>query len=303
MGKKWKTIVASAILASVVTASGFTALVAGGIPSSAFAQTAWSDAAVENTAAYGSVFVVPERTVTVDGTTVTAQSVIIRPDGSATTEKRIVLSDSGIYTVIYTAAVNGKSYSDEVSFRVDDASYVLSSGDSTATYGRYALSKNTDGLMVRLAQGDSITFNAPIDVRNAKGSDALVEVFATPDEKGTADFEKLCFTFTDSEDPSVYLRVNVRQSPEDDRYSCYALAGGNGQKMEGWEESWRRLHIDNEYGTQVGHSFALVGDPRNPDATPDSKKISIGYDAATVQSFVGGTMIIDHDSPVYYDTL
>ena len=306
MSKKWKRIVASAVLASAVTASGLTALVGNGIPHAAFAQTAWSESAVENVRAYGSTFAVPERSVTVDGVTVTAQSVVIRPDGSATTEKRISLSMSGIYTVVYTAVVGRKAYSDEVTFRVDDANYVFTGEDSSATYGKHALSASTSGLLVRLAQGDSITFNAPIDVRGAKGTEALVEAFATPDEKGTFDFEKLCFTFTDFEDSSVYLRVNVRQSPDADNrygYSCYALAGGNGQKMEGWEDSWGRLHVDNNYGTQVGHSFSASNDSRFPNVTPDGMKISVGFDAEKVQSFVGNTMIIDHDSPVYYDTL
>ena len=306
MSKKWKRIVASAVLASAVTASGLAAIVAPK-HSAALAQSVWSDPAEETSRAYGSTFVVPERTVTVGGTTVTAQSVVIRPDGSATVEKSVSLNVSGVYTVVYTAIVGGKSYSDEVSFRVDDANYVLSGEGSSATYGKHALSASTSGLLVRLNQGDSITFNAPIDVKNAKGTESLVEAFATPDEKGTFDFEKLCFTFTDAEDPSVYLRVNVRQSPDDVnrlRYASYALAGGNGQKMEGWEGSpWNKLHIDNEYGTPVAHSFSAADDSWYKDATPDNKKITIGFDAEKVRTYVSGAMIIDHDSPVYYDTL
>ena len=244
MSKKWKTIVASAVLAAAVAASGTAAYMGQGKTKPAYASAAWSDSAVENVKPFGTKFTVPERTVTVDGTTVTASAVVIKPDGSATTEKEVTLDLSGVYTVVYTATVNGKPYVDEVTFRVDDAAYVLSSSKSSAAYGKYQYAESTSGVMVRLAYGDSITFNTPIDVRNVTKSDVLVEAFATPDVKGVKDFDKLIFTFTDVENPNIYLRYTVRQSAEGDNYPIsYALAGGNGQPMAGWEEYLSLIHI------------------------------------------------------------
>lgn len=246
MNKKWKTIVASAVLAAAVAASGTAAIVGGDSEQPAYAMPTWSDSAVEDVKPFGTKFVVPERTLTSGDTTVTATSVVIKPDGSATTAKEISLDMSGVYTIIYTATVDGKPYVDEVTFRVDDAAYVVSSSKSSATYGTYSLAK-TPGVMVRLAYGDSVTFNTPIDVSNTTPSDVLVEAFATPDIKGVKDFDKLIFTFHDLENPNIYLRFTVRQSAEGDDYPIsYALAGGNGQPMAGYEEYWDRLHIDNE---------------------------------------------------------
>ncbi len=303
MNKKWKTIVASAVLAAAVAASGTAAIVGGDSEQPAYAMPTWSDSAVEDIKPFGTKFVVPERTLTSGDTTVTATSVVIKPDGSATTAKEISLDMSGVYTIIYTATVDGKPYVDEVTFRVDDAAYVVSSSKSSATYGTYSLAK-TPGVMVRLAYGDSVTFNTPIDVSNTTPSDVLVEAFATPDIKGVKDFDKLIFTFHDLENPNIYLRFTVRQSAEGDDYPIsYALAGGNGQPMAGYEEYWDRLHIDNEWGAQFRHSFSLAFASNYPYVAPDNAVISLRYDAATLQSYVGGFMIIDHDNPAYFNNL
>ena len=304
MSKKWKTIVASAVLAAAVAASGTAVYMGQGKTDPVYASAAWSDPTVEDIKPFGTKFTVPERTVTVDGNAVTASAVVIKPDGSATTEKEVTLDVSGVYTVVYTATVNGKPYVDEVTFRVDDAAYVLSSSKSSATYGKYQYSESASGVMVRLAYGDSITFNTPIDVKGATKSDVLVEAFATPDVKGVKDFDKLIFTFTDIENPNIYLRFTIRQSAEGDNYPIsYALAGGNGQPMAGWEEYWKRLHIDNEWGAQFRHSFSLSFASNYAYVAPDKAVISLRYDAATLQSYVGGFMIIDHDNPAYFNNL
>ena len=305
MNRKWKTIVASAVLAAAVATSGTAAYTVGRNNTKlAYAASVWSDSEVENVKPFGAKFTVPERTLTVDGTTVTATTVVIKPDGSATTEKEIALNISGVYTIVYTATIGGKPYVDEVTFRVDDAAYVLSSEKSSATYGKYEYAKDTSGILVRLAYGDSITFNTPIDVSNSTKTDALVEAFATPEVKGVKDFDKLIFTFRDVENPNIYLRYTIRQSAEGDNYPIsYALAGGNGQPMAGWEEYWKRLHIDNEWGAQFRHSFSLSFASNYPYVDPDKAVISLRYDAETLQSYVDTFMIIDHDNPAYFNNL
>lgn len=303
MKKKWRTIVAGVALTAAIAAGGTALYIGEKGTTSAYALTAWSEYDGE-TKTFGQSFTVPERTVTVGDKTVTADSVVIFPDGSATKEKQITLSVSGIYKIIYSAEVDGKPYADEVTFRVDDGAYFFSGGQSSASFGKYQYAERDEGLLVRLAYGESITFNTPIDVSNATRFDALVEGFATPDEKGTSDFEKLIFTFADVEDPSTYLRITVRQSSEGTGYPIsYALAGGNGQPMEGWEEYWKKLHINNEWGAQFRHSFSLAFSSGWTENAPDKMKISLRFDAATCQSYASDLMIIDHDDPAYYNKL
>lgn len=304
MSKKWRVIAASFALATALAAGG-TALTLGdkgGV--GVYASSAWSEYPAAEEKSYGSDFTVPERTVTVGDKTVTADSIVVYPDGSATKNKQITLSMSGVYKIIYSADVDGKPYSDEVTFKVDDAAYYFSGDKSSATYGKYKYAESDEGLLVRLGFGESITFNTPINIKDVTKLDALVEGFATPDEKGTSDFEKLIFTFTDVEDPSTYLKISIRQSAEGTGYPIsYALAGGNGQPMEGWEEYWKKLHINNEWGTQFRHSFSLAFSSGWSESAPDKMKISLRYDAATCQTYASSLMIIDHDDPAYYNKL
>lgn len=136
MKKKWRTIVAGVALTAAIAAGGTALYVGEKGTTSAYALTAWSEYDGE-TKTFGQSFTVPERTVTVGDKTVTADSVVIFPDGSATKEKQITLSVSGIYKIIYSAEVDGKPYADEVTFRVDDGAYFFSGGQSSASFGKY----------------------------------------------------------------------------------------------------------------------------------------------------------------------
>ena len=303
MNKKWRVIAASFALATALAAGGTMLALDNNGGASVYASS-WSEYPSSEEKSFGSDFTVPERTVTVGDKTVTADSIVIYPDGSATTNKQITFSMSGVYKIIYSAEIDGKPYYDEVSIKVDDAAYFFSGEKSSAAYGKYKYAESDEGLLVRLGFGESITFNTPINVKDVTKFDALVECFVTPDEKGVSDFERLYFTFTDVEDPSVYLRISVRQSAEGTGYPIsYALAGGNDQPLEGWEEYWKRLHVNNEWGTQFRHSFSLAFANGYAETAPDKMKISLRYDAATCQTYASSLMIIDHDDPAYFNKL
>ena len=67
MSKKWKTIVASAVLAAAVATSGTAAYTVGrNNTKPAYAAPVWSDSEVENVKPFGTKFTVPERTLTVN---------------------------------------------------------------------------------------------------------------------------------------------------------------------------------------------------------------------------------------------
>lgn len=252
----------------------------------------------------GDTFTVPRATVTAGAKTVEADSLVVYPDGSATKSKVITLPMYGKYTISYTAVVGGNVYAKDVSFSVSGQVATVSSAKSSITYGKYRYAKTTSGLMVRLAEGDTLQFSEAIDVSDVTRSDVLIECFATPDTKGNVDFEKLVFTFTDSENPDIYLRFFARQSSEGYGYPItYYLAGGNGQPMVGWEEWWKRLHIDNEWGTQARHSFSLAFDSQFTEAAPDEMPINLRYDAETNSAYVGSLMISDFDNPSFYNKL
>ena len=119
---------------------------------------------------------------------------------------------------------------------------------------------STEGLSVRLARGDSLDFVEIIDLSTVTKSDTLVDVYVTPDSIGSADFEKLYFTFTDVENPDCYLKIAVRAS----MYTStavnypwsYFYAGGNGQKLYSTTMWDGRVFEEDNGGLSVVHSFS-----------------------------------------------
>lgn len=258
-----------------------------------------------STYSVGDDFIVPEATVTVGSKVLTASSTLVYPNGDATTSKNITLSQYGRYTISYVAENNGKIYCKDVIFMVEGKIASLSSEKSSYYYGKYEWAKNESGLMVSLVEGDKITFNKAIDVSNVTSADSLIKCFAAPEVKGSPDFEKLVFTFTDAENPDIYVRVFARQSSEGYDYpASYYLAGGQNQPMVGWEESWKRLHINNEWGTQARHSFSLLfGAWGITWADPDANQIDLRYDLESNSMYVGSLMITDFDNPSFFNEL
>lgn len=311
MKKRWKLFSAAAIFAVAFTAFGIPAWKHLQGYSAADATVEWSDSGIEAEYDFGEEFTLPLRTVSIGEDAVSAETVLQYPDGSATKQAQVTLSQSGIYTLSYSARLGGKAYAQTESFTVNDDLYYVNSRNSSVTYGSYTTThngsthENKPGLMVRLAEGDTLTFSKVIDVSDVTLSDVLVEGFATPDVVGQADFKRLFFTFTDAENPNIYMRVSCRQSAEGDNYpTTYYLAAGNSQPLTGWEAAWNRLHIDNEWGAQASHSFSLqYGANGTSWREPEEMPISLRYDASTLSVYTGATMIIDFDNPTYFNTL
>lgn len=266
----------------------------------------WSSAPVSQSAyVRGAEFTVPERTVNIDGTDVKASAVLIFPDGDATSADKVTLSQAGKYTIRYTAAASGKTVADTVTFDVAESLYSVGTAFSSVTYGKWTPSDgsniSTSGLMVRLAEKDTFTFNKPLAVGSATRNDSLIKLFATPDTCGKADFEKIVVTLTDVLDKNVFLRISARAysvTPINPAAS-YCLAGGNGQRMKGHEitSSNNKIHVENEWGAPFGHSF-FGADDQNRDF--DTRLIDFRYEASANSVYVGNTFVIDLDSPQYY---
>lgn len=300
-----KTLIAA--LAVVSCASCAAGLALAGNPLGGQAAE-WTAVAIEDEYAYGTQFSVPVRSVTADGQTVQAVSVLSLPDGTASTAKQMSLDMTGFWTLSYTATINQKAYRLDETFEVyNEIAHV--GKDSSVGWQEYVYPETGEptgeqGLQVRLAQGDTLEFPSIIDLGNATKDEPIIELFVTPDKIGITDFKKIIVTLTDVEDPDCWLRISGRQSSDGIAApNTYYLAGGNGQPMEGWEgNGWNKLHINNEWGSPVRHSF-YGSYPDNPSEKPGDSKISIRYDAATRSVYAGNGFVIDLDSTQYFSTL
>lgn len=262
-------------------------------------RTAWGESGLNASYMIGTRIEIPARELEAGGETADAVSVVRYPDGRATTKTDVLLDVSGAYTVDYTARIAGEVYREQETFYVYDRIYSVGDADSSVEYGSYVNAPDVEGLVVRLAKRDTLTFNSILDVSEATQNDVLVELFVAPNAIGKTDFSLLTFTFTDVIDPSCTLTVTGRHSPEGTPYTYY-LAGGNGQPLEGYESATGRLHVNNTWGTPVYHSFA--GSYSGGESVGDVR-ISLRYDAATKMIYAGSTMIIDLDNANYFSTL
>lgn len=318
MRKKVKSLSAMLLLVLAVAVTGIcfaatetTTERAVSMPEQTVRNETWEKITLEDTYGYGETLTIPARTVTVNGNTVAASSVVEFPDGTATAKTEIELTVCGLYTVRYTAVSGDDAYRDEHKFTVLAPAFRVANGDSTFRYGLYdsvaagaTKAVETRGLLVGLAASDTLTVGQLIDMRAATKNDTLIKAFATPSAVGRADFKKLVFTLTDALDPSVYLRIAGNHSPEgNDKTLTYYVAGGNGQVLSGYEVWWDRLHLDDGYGASADHTFTGRFPSPESETALDRMQMDLRYDADEVAVYVGSTLIIDLDDPKYFTTL
>ena len=302
---------ASLALAAVISACVAVFLIPSALK--ADAETTWSDPQFKEEYVCGDTVTVPSLEVTVgDETSVNATAVVTYPDGKATTETKLLLEKAGQYVIEYTAIVGGKVYRKTYSFNVKAVAYTFKSSDSVAVYGEYTeFGAKSEGLIVRLANSDSITFTKLIDVRNSTSVDMFVKGFITPDARGSADFSKLIVTLTDSEDDSVYLTYQMKKSSQ--LGVSYVTVGGNGQDQVGAEVGQGKIHTNNIYGTPAYVSFVAQTNKTQmvdgiettyaADRAPDAIQFAFAYDAETVSAYSSTVQIADMDDADFYRTL
>ena len=109
MYRKIRKLVISMLFALSILISG--AAVVSMSDMQVSADVVWDSVSIETSYAKGQEFVVPNRVLTVDGQSIQADSTVIFPDGTTTISKNVDLKMAGVYTIKYTAYLNGKIYS------------------------------------------------------------------------------------------------------------------------------------------------------------------------------------------------
>ena len=290
-------------------------VVAGGVacttsPEVVMTQAAenWQVGEIDNTYLYGTSFEVPAAEVEVNGETVVATATVTYPNGVTVNTANVPLNQAGTYTVTYRAVVNGVHCVEEKTFNVENKSYLTQKKDTTVEYGHYSeYNANSNGLLVRMAEGDELTFSKLIDFTSITGSTPLVEFFITPDTSGVYDFNTLVFTFTDALDSSVYLRYRMLRYPAEDRGFNwgYVDVGGNGQSQVGCENG---SHRSGWVGTPIEFTFSAAMHEGNQwwgklvERQPDLRKCGLYFNPVTMEATTNGSHIAHLNNLEYYET-
>ena len=260
--------------------------------------------------AFGDVFTLPQCKFIKDGETALGAASLQYPDGTQTGKTEATLNQSGNYVLRYLAKIGGKVYTKEYTFKVYGRLASYESEKTSMEYGLCThLGANSEGLMVRIANGDALAFDHVFDMTKMTNATKLLEGFVVPNVSGTADFTRMVFTFTDVEDPSVQLVFNGNFHNDANAYGLtYFTAAGNGQLQTGLEKAGT-LHVGTTLGCMVPHSFVAKdtglywGAQKPVDTAPDSKTFCISYDYKSNQAWAGGKFVSDLDDSNYYNSL
>lgn len=292
------------IIVSLVLAFGI--FLAGGIGLASF-KTA-DAATVENVYiqdeyAIDKVFTFPKAQIKVGDKTVNSDyAYIIYPSGKAKDKSPVVLDEEGVYTLVYTATVDGKKVTAKKEFVVEKQVYKVDDPKSSVYYGSHTDMLALEGVVVALANGDTFVYDEIIDLSDNTKSDVLFKFALPTSSKGKPDVGEMAITFTDVYDENNYFTIYVKNVAEYGEWALsqsYITAGAVNQTAGGWENApkAKMFHTNNEYGFPV--RFSMASKPS--DAATGYDVLSFFYDANTKAVYTnnaiysGDNMIADFD--------
>ena len=186
-------------------------------------------------------------------------SYVLFPSGSAISASgTLTLSEIGLYTVYYSAAVEGQTVTASDVFTVNETLYSVGSL-SSVSYGKMPASAieivptemreqapfNTfdalaerEGIILGLANGETFRYNRMIDVSDNTAADNLVSMFPMPETYGYADADRITLRFTDAYNENNYVEIYIAWRDEYWQWSMVAVyAAPNGQTPASYETS------------------------------------------------------------------
>ena len=245
-----------------------------------------------------------------------ATAYVIAPDGSVYASDKVTVQKHGVYTIQYSAVVNGEIVLHEETFKVDSAAYTFNNEKSTATYVENQELAKRDGLLVNIAQGDTFTFNQVIDLNNFTAENPSVKFTVVPQQDGKFDTKSITVTFTDLYDPNN--KAEVKYFIEESEYTFWnrCLARANNQAWKGWDNTqstpylwvnayghYYNFYAKNDFsynGTEV-HNL-LKRQYLGAHVIVDTNEICIAWKAFIQNIDVAGT-VVDLDDASYQDEL
>jgi len=136
-------------------------------------------------------------------------SMVYLPDGSATAEKEIVLSDYGRYAVKYYSKQSDRMLFGYKYFTVDTNLVTFGNNNSSAYYGYNEISGKT-GVNISVARGDEATFNAVVNLSELSPDEPLIDFAFAPEKIGTPDAYRVYMKLTDIYDSDNYVIVRMQ---------------------------------------------------------------------------------------------
>ena len=304
-GKKIKKTVC-ALLCLLTCGASITGIALTLQSETAEADDAQIAANLEDMYSYGTTFTMPAK-IKISDVEYEAKATLVSPSGKAYDTPTVELWEYGTYKLVCFATVNGKSVRVEDSFDVYQSFAKVSSISSEMNYSEKLLCASTEkesvkGVYASLSQGDSLTFNKPVNLNeNGGGMYEIINIFPyslnqKADMLKSCEAEEIIVTLTDAYDANnqVSLLINYKAHSEYGKYRYYRAGVGNGSSIGVQEyadsitqsSTRKEVYIDgirhvariNDSGTQSSNHTDY------PDAG-----ISVLYDCTQNRMYVNDT--------------
>ncbi len=169
----------------------------------------WGDPRLSSSYQLNETIFLDEIPFSIGGQKASAKGTVVFPSGKTSESSKVVLSESGLYSVRYSAYLDSKVYEKEETFFVSTP-YFRHGSKSSAHYGIGERATH-DGLVVSLAKNEVLSFNEIIDLTTLTKNDCLFRFYMTPSAMGAHDVGSLIFTLTDVEDETNYLEITAQR--------------------------------------------------------------------------------------------
>lgn len=193
------------------------------------ADTPTSNVTLETSYEFGDTLKVPSNVkITYGERTYDATSYVIYPNGDIHKGNMYSLTSCGEYVLVSEATTENGILSTKQSFEVNSDYYAVGTEKSSFSYGTLGYG-STKGLQLKLSEGDTFYFNAPIDIYENTWTD-LVTFSILQDD--TTKLKFLTFRMTDCYDSSNYIEMTFKRY--DYNYENFIVASANGGRAAGF---------------------------------------------------------------------
>lgn len=266
---------------------------------------------IEETYILNDVIEIPAAKINYGGDTKDAEISVVTPRGERIRSAKIKLTEGGIHKAEFKALFGGKAKTVEKTFTVQIPLFSTTTAKSSWEYGvddsQYQTGK--EGVKVRLAKGDTLTYNDIIDLKKSDGQ--IIDFFLLPaDGVGTKDLKRLTITLTDLYNPNIALTIILQCANDHGGNNkwwfdwTYVLAGGQNQiptGVEGKGTANEKKWVGGDWGSVVPYSFYGTKSNGNGESVVGSESLKVIYDDAKNSVYVGNTEIINLSNLRYFD--
>ena len=227
------------------------------------------------------------------------------PSGKAYKGQNHLLSETGVYTVTYSATINGNEYSFSQNFTVRQSAYTVDM-NSKAAYGTNNYISGEKGLNVTLSPKGEFIYNQILDLSENTKEDRLLRLFLTPSVTGEREADGVEIVITDLYNPENYITVRTTYNNGLDIQS-YVKAAAAGRTLSGYSMTPENgtYFVGGDFGRHIW--LSVNGTVRDGQKQLDA--FEIYYDYSEKQIHVGANtchgnwdqrMVCDLDDPACF---